>query len=943
VTPLDPRLGVPRAPTSTYRLQLNGAFGFRDALAIVDYLGALGVGAAYSSPILKARTGSMHGYDVVDHRALNPEIGTREDFDAWTSALATRGLGHLLDFVPNHMGVGGGENAWWNDVLEHGQSSLYADHFDVDWSPPTNALTGKVLLPVLGSQIGLELDARKITLARDGGAFFVRYAASRYPASPRSYCTILEPAVARLTIPPTDPSSSELASIVSSIRHLPPASTTVEDDRAARARESDVMKRRLRALFETSSEVVAAVDATLLEINESPDKLDAFLLDQNYRLASWRVASDEINYRRFFDLNDLAAIRTEDARVFADVHELLLQLVAEGRVTGLRLDHTDGLYDPAAYFSALREALQATLKAEDDGERAPFYVVAEKILALDEEAPRAWAIAGTTGYDFLGAANGVWVDPSAEAVLEEIHRTFAGATSYERTVYTSKRAILRTAVSSEVHALAHELKAIADGRRRARDFSFTTLLQAIEETLLAFPVYRTYVRPDGSRQPSDEAHVRSALRTARRRRGPLMDPSVFDFLGEMLLLGERAEEVVHFAMRFQQLSSPVMAKGIEDTAMYRHAVLVSNNDVGCDPGRFATLPQALHEHNAAMLAKWPLTMTATTTHDTKRSEDVRARIAALSEATDEWRAATGRLREIAARHVVPLGGEPAPSPLDEYVFFQIAVGAYPYEGLATPGERETFTDRIVSYMLKAAHEAKLSTSWLAPNAEYDETLERFVRGALGDPAFRQALESFVDLVMPHGATNSLALLALRLGSPGVPDVYQGTEMWDLSLVDPDNRRPVDFGRRRAALAELDARGPATPALARELVRSYRDGRIKLHVLRVGLRERKSAPDLFLRGAYRPLASSPHVIAFERTLGEERLVVVVPRITRRLVSEPAFALGDAWKDDTLDTSRGAIWTSSFSGEVIEGRKLFLRDVFRHFPVAWLRAGHQEARP
>ena len=723
------------------------------------------------------------------------------------------GLGHLrLDFVPNHMGIGGGENAWWNDVLEHGASSLFADHFDIDWTPPTNALTGKVLLPVLGGQIGVELDARKITVARDGGAFFVRYAASRYPASPRSYCAILEPArVAGLTIPPTDPPSSELASIVSSIRHLPPASTTAEEDRAARARESDVMKRRLRALFETSRDGRGGGGCDpLLEINESPDKLDAISSStRTIGSASWRVAGDEINYRRFFDLNDLAAIRSEDQRVFADVHELLLRLVAEGRVTGLRLDHTDGLYDPAAYFSALREALQGSLPAKEDAERAPFYVIAEKILALDEEAPRTWAIAGTTGYDFLGAANGVWVDPSAEAALEEIHRTFAGTASYERTVYASKRAILRTAVSSEVHMLAHLLKKIADGSRRARDFSLTTLLHAIEETLLAFSVYRTYVRTDGTRQPHDEANVRAALESAHQR-SPLIDASVFDFLGEMLLLGEHSEPIVRFAMRFQQLTSPVMAMGIEDTAMYRHAVLVSNNEVGSDPSRFAADPRALHEHNIAILAQWPLTLTATTTHDTKMSEDVRARIAALSEATDEWRAAVGRLREIASPHVVVVGREPAPSQVDQYVFFQIAVGAYPYEGLASATERETFADRIVSYMLKAAHEAKVRTSWLAPSTEYDEALERFVRDALADREFVRVLESFVELLLPHGATNSLALLALRLGSPGVPDTYQGTELWDLSLVDPDNRRPVDFDRRRAALAELDARGPAAP-------------------------------------------------------------------------------------------------------------------------------------
>jgi (1->4)-alpha-D-glucan 1-alpha-D-glucosylmutase len=923
------------APTSTYRLQLHGDFGFRDALAVVDYLDALGVGAAYSSPILQARAGSTHGYDVIDHRHLNAELGSRGDFDAWIDELSKRGMRHLLDFVPNHVGVGGGQNVWWNDVLEHGPSSVRADHFDIDWAPSTRTLTGKVLLPVLGGQFGVELEAKTISLARSGGAFVVRYAQSRYPASPRSYLAILEPALARLTIPPNHPSAAELASIVSSIRHLAPASTTAPEERAARARENEVMKRRLAALCEASTEVASAIEATLLEINESADKLESFLLDQNYRLASWRVAGDEINYRRFFDLNDLAAIRTEDPQVFADTHEFLLELISSGKVSGLRLDHTDGLYDPEAYFAALRDGVTRAFEGAGKSGTAPLYVVAEKILERDEETPPTWAIAGTTGYDFLAAVNGVWVNPKGEPAFARLHAEFAEGASYEKTVYASKRAILRSAVSSEVHMLAHALKDIADERRLARDFSLTTLLHAIEETLLAFPVYRSYVRPDGSRQPNDEAHVRSALELARRN-NPLTDRSVFDFLGEMLLLEERSRAIVRFAMRFQQLSGPVMAKGIEDTAMYRHALLVSNNEVGCDPSRFATDVASLHEHNTSILARWPLTLTATTTHDTKKGEDVRARIAALSEAPEEWGAAVERLHAIALQHMATVGGEQAPSRLDEYAFFQILIGAYPLTGLANDEQRKTFTERLVAHVLKAAHEAKLHTSWLSPNAEYDEALTSFVSAALADPRFMHEIQSMVELVLPHGASNGLAQLALRLGSPGVPDVYQGSELWELSLVDPDNRRPVDFTHRREALRELDARGPNTPALATELVRSYRDGRIKLHVLRTGLRERRRETELFLAGSYRPIQSSTNVIAFERSLGGERLIVVVPRLTRSLVKQPSFALADAWTNVELDVGEASAWTNVFTGEALEGARLPLSRVFQTFPVAWLRA-------
>jgi len=560
--------------------------------------------------------------------------------------------------------------------------------------------------------------------------------------------------------------------------------------------------------------------------------------------------------------------------------------------------------------------------------------VAEKILERDEELPPTWAIAGTTGYDFLAVANGAWVDPSAEGVFDELHRGFTGGESYERAVYESKRTILRSAVSSEVQMLTHVLKGIADGERRARDFSFTKLLRAVEEVLLAFPVYRSYVRPDGTRQPHDETHVRTALERARRA-NPLIDRSVFAFIRSILLLDDRSEESVRFAMRFQQLTGPVMAKGIEDTVMYRYALLLSNNEVGGDASHFAASPSTLHEHNVATLARWPLGLTATTTHDTKRSEDVRARIAALSEAPNEWRDAVGKLHAIAERHVISLAGEPAPSRLDEYAFFQTVVGAYPFDGFANDGAREAFRERLVAYALKAAHEAKLRTSWLAPNVEYDDALTRFVRAALTDAEFMRALEAFVELVLPHGASNSLAQLALRLASPGVPDVYQGTELWDLSLVDPDNRRPVDFARRREALRDLDARGPATSALAEELVRSYRDGRIKMHVLRTGLRARKGASELFLEGAYRAIESaSPHVIAFERSLGDKRLLVVVPRLTRQLAGRPAFALGDAWKDETIVTGVDATWSNAFTGESVTGAKLALREVFRTFPVAWM---------
>ncbi|MGH7441021.1 MAG: malto-oligosyltrehalose synthase [Polyangiaceae bacterium] len=921
------------APTSTYRLQFHKGFGFRAALETLDYLHALGVGGVYSSPILRARAGSTHGYDVVDHSCLNPELGSREDFDELTRELARRGMKYLLDFVPNHMGIGGGENAWWNDVLENGPASLYADFFDIDWAPPTGTLKDKVLLAVLGSQFGEELDARSVSIVRSAGALAVRYQESSFPASPRSYGIVLERALENVPLARSEPACEELESIVGAIRHLPEAANTLSpEDRASRARSNDVMKRRLASLTVASTEVSAAIDAALRELNESAEKLEAFLQEQNYRLASWRVASDETNYRRFFDLNDLAAIRMEDARVFTEAHRLVFELIAAGRVSGLRLDHTDGLYDPAAYFSALRDGAARALAGAGRAAAAPLYVVAEKILGPGEEVPTTWAVSGTTGYDFLAAVNGLWTAPAGEAELSALHAERGGSGAYERVAYGSKRTILRSAVSSEVHMLAEQLKEIADGRRRARDFSLSVLLRVLEETLAAFPVYRSYVRPDGTRQPRDEAYVLGALATARRR-SRLVDRSVFDFLRSVLLLEDRSEQTARVAMRFQQLTGPLAAKGLEDTASYRFARLLSNNEVGCDPSRFASEPANLHAHNMAMLARWPLTMTATTTHDTKRSEDVRARLAVLSELPGDWRSAVARFHDCVERYVEAADGEPAPSRLDEYFFYQSAVGAYPFGGL-DDGGREAFSARLTAYMTKATHEAKLRTSWLAPHAEYDGAVARFLEAALHDAAFLKELDAFVALLLPHGASNSLAQLALRLASPGVPDIYQGTELWDLSLVDPDNRRPVDFALRRGVLAELTA-SPPSPARAEALVSSYRDGRVKMHLLVEALRLRGEVPDLFLDGSYRPLDTpSPHVVAFERALRGRRLVVVAPRLTRVLTGRSGFALGGDWGKQELDLGADATWRNRFTSQTHQGGKLQLGAVLQYFPVAWL---------
>ncbi len=938
------------APTSTYRLQLNKGFTFVHAREIVDYLASLGVGGVYASPYLRAEAGSTHGYNVASHSELNPEIGTDEQHAAWTDALRERRMEHMMDFVPNHIGIGSLSNDWWLDVLENGPSSEYADFFDIDWEPATSGLRNKVLLPVLGGQFGEELEAGKLSVVRDEGRLFVAYYERRFPASLRSYRAILESASLRVELPPSDPFAQEVGSILSALKHLPLPSSTSPEERTERAREKEVIKRRLTSLIAASPQVAAAVDEAIVSINTNIGALEELLLEQNFRLAYWRVATEEINYRRFFDVNDLAAIRMEDPRVFEATHKLVFDLIAKGRVTGLRLDHTDGLYDPEGYFDLLQSTaraarLRAVDKAVGTKELTPMYILAEKILEEGEELPRTWQISGTTGYDYLAAINGVWVDSSKEACekLTSFYSRFSGTeSSYHRLAHDAKREIMDASLSSEMHMLGHSLKRIAESSRHARDFTLTSLVRVIKETIAAFSVYRTYVRPDGARGIHDEAHIRDAIRLAKRK-NRMVPPSAFDFLARILLLEERSQESIWFAMRFQQMTGPIMAKGVEDTAVYRFHRLACLNEVGCDAGRFGAPIESLHAHNQAMLARWPLSMTATTTHDTKRTEDVRCRLAVLSEMPDEWAHTVLGWHEIARAegHLSDVDGEAAPSTNDEYLFYQSVIGALPFEDLAKSVISDRFIERLVEYMHKATKEAKERTSWITPNEAYDGAIERFVRGIAKSRAFIDSAIAFTKRVAPPGAMNSLAQLAVRLASPGVPDIYQGTELWELSFVDPDNRRPVDYEVRRRALRRLDEERPA----AADLLRSYEDGCVKLHILKRGLRLRRDEHALFLEGSYRPIDGGPHVIAFERSLDDKRLVCVVPRLAHTLVArgassrDAAWPVGDVWGDASIDLGSGGELVNVLTGErhALDGDragKVRLEKVFATFPIAWL---------
>jgi len=925
-----------RPLTATYRLQLHKGFGFAAARAIVDYLDELGVSHAYASPYMSAEPGSTHGYNLVDPKQLNPEIGTEREYLDWTETLASRDMGHVLDVVPNHMGAST-NNAWWLDVLENGPSSIYADYFDIEWHPPKAALENKVLLPILGAQYGEVLEKGELQLVRDGGAFFVKYWERMLPANPRSVLPLLERAVARLDLPAENEHRQELESIVTGLKNMPPRTETEKDKQRERAREKEVLKRRLAAVTENAA-IAAAIDEEVTVANGKPgdarsfDELDRILMHQSYRLAFWRVATDEINYRRFFDINDLAAIRMECDPVFDDTHELLLRLVGEGRVHGVRLDHTDGLYDPAAYFEKLRNALEDARGARS-GKPEHIYLVAEKILSHGEQLPTSWAIEGTTGYDFLVQASGVFVERSAEKAFTQLwHEVSGDSRSFAEHARESKRAIMRSSLSSEMYMLATRLERIAMRDRRSRDFTFAMLRRAVSETIAAFPVYRTYIRPDGSREPMDEQIVTRATRLARRR-NPELSPSVFDFLRDVLLLKSEAVDDedraarVQFAMRFQQLTGPVMAKSVEDTAFYTYARFIALNEVGGGPEHFGTTIAELHASNAARREHWARTMTASSTHDTKRGEDVRARLAVLTEMPDTWRAWVREWQEIAARFTKEIEDETAPSGTDQYLFFQTALGAYPLDG-----NTDGFAERLVDYAIKAAREAKQRTSWLSPDEAYEEALKSFVTGMVADPSFAKSLSAKVDEIAAYGASNGLGQMVIKLGSPGVPDTYQGSELWDLRLVDPDNRTPVDYEARRAALRSLEGAKPA------ELLTQFRDGRVKLHVVRTGLRLRRELPKTFLEGDYTPIDGGDDVVAFARRHTEGTVVCAATRRPRTVTGgRAAWAVDDAWGDRTIPVPKGS-YEDALTGRkhVVEGSGLRASALFADLPVAMLVA-------
>jgi (1->4)-alpha-D-glucan 1-alpha-D-glucosylmutase len=888
-------------PVATYRLQFNSSFTFEDAAAIVEYLHALGISHCYASNYLASVPGSTHGYDLVNPTRLNPELGDEQTYRAWVHALRAHDMGHIVDLVPNHMGIARSANPWWQDVLENGPRSRYASLFDIDWHPLKKELENKVLLPILGDSYGAVLERQEITLEYQDGAFHVRYGDYRLPIAPDTYDQV----------------------------------------------------RRVDANVQRAVEVFNGRKGD----PRSFDLLDNLLSAQSYRLAYWRVAGEEINYRRFFDINELAAIRMEDPAVFDRVHAYLFKLIAEGMIDGLRIDHVDGLYDPGGYLQRL-QARARDVRSDLYSPDRPLYVVVEKILGADEELP-AWPVEGTTGYDFAAAVDGLFVDGRNESAITAIYERFTRLRArFSEIAYQGKQVVLRVSMASELNVLAQGLNRFSERNRHYRDFTLNSLAYAMREIIACFPVYRSYVNDREPVSASDREFIEHAVMEAKRR-NPGRPRLVFEFIRGLLLKKAdyipEAEHTDHmqFVAKFQQVTSPVTAKGIEDTALYIYNRLTSLNEVGSQPDRFGVAPDALHAWLAGRAARWPHGLSASSTHDTKRSEDVRARINILSELPGAWKQATSRWARLNRRGRSIVEGESYPSRNEEYLLYQTLLGTWPLAPMTQDEERE-YCARIVGYMHKAMREAKVYTSWINPSEPHERAMTRFVEMALAPDhaAFRNDFLQFHSRVAQYGIYTSLAQLTIKIAAPGVPDFYQGTELWNFTLVDPDNRRAVDYRSRQELLRELDAalaeRGRA--AVAVSLMSNPRDDRVKLYTSTTELRFRRDHAELFQFGDYCPLATDgtrrDHLFAFARRHATGQVVTAVPRLVAALLPEADDApLGERiWADTSVELPQGSPTTfrNVLTGTCVRARQegsrslLSAAEIFSHFPVALLAA-------
>ena len=895
-----------RTPLSTYRLQMHAGFTFAQACAAADYIRDLGVSHVYSSPYLQSGKGSTHGYDVVDHHTVNKELGGEPAHSEFCRRLGELGLGQVLDIVPNHMSVDPQNRMWW-DVLENGPSSRFATFFDIDWNGTEEKLRDKVLMPVLGDQYGRVLSRGEIQVKREGANFTVEYGEQVFPAAPRSLSPLLMRAA---EIAPSD----TLNFLAVSYARLPSPDSTERSMQLLRNRDKHVLQGLLIRLCAEEENVCRAIDTALDELNGNVDALDEMLNAQNFRLAFWRTSDQELGYRRFFDVNSLIGLRMEREYVFEETHELILYWIKKGVLDGIRIDHPDGLRDPKQYLHRLRE-------------RAPdAWIVAEKILEPGEWLREDWPVQGTSGYDFLNQANGLLVDSEGMRQLSAVYSEFVrDSEAFHDVAFEKKTKVAKETLASDVNRLATIFVAICESNRDSRDYTRAQIRRAIRNVAACFAIYRTYVvaeRDHSQITDEDRQHIRAAIDEAKQR-NPDIDTGLFEFMHDVLTLKVTGEKEAEFLARFQQFTSPIMAKGVEDTAFYCYDRLTSLNEVGGDPGRNGVSVDDFHAFNAHMQATFPTTMVTLSTHDTKRADDVRARLAVLSEMPTRWAAKLKRWSRMNTKHRTGR----YPDSRTEYFLYQTVIGAWPIT-----------QERLQQYMQKAMREAKLETSWTDNNKEYEDALNAFIERILSDAAFVAEIESFVARINRDGRINSLAQTLLKCVSPGVPDLYQGAELWDHSLVDPDNRRPVDYDLRRELLAKLTVR---TPREAAELaVANFEDGSPKLWTITQALRLRLERPTSFDASAsYTPLraegSKAEHVVAFLRS---DDVIAVAPRLPHQLA--------DSWSGTSLQLPEG-VWTDRLSGQEFAGGTVRVSALLDRFPVALLvrDSGHtagQDAR-
>jgi len=949
-----------RIPCATYRLQFNHYFTFKNALELIPYFHELGISDLYASPIMTAIPGSMHGYDVVDPCKLNPEIGTEEDLKALSQALMEHDMGLIVDIVPNHLSIATLANAWWQDVLENGPASLYADFFDINWNPLKASLKDKVLLPILARQFGKVIDEQCLKLSYDAGAFFIEYQSKRFPVNPSTWPLILELTAEDLSqkLNGDDEHFLELQSILTALHHLPNITKAIDIDKCVeRSREKEIIKKRLNALTHQCPLINDAILQTVSRFNghldnpSSFDHLEKLLNAQSYRLCYWRVTNDEINYRRFFDVNDLISLHMEKPEIFHVMHAQTLSFLHNGWITGLRVDHIDGLFDPEQYLHRLQAACAMTSNQNENQTVSgkDFYILVEKILVGKEKLRSEWPVYGTTGYDFLCMLNGLFIELSQYTKIKEIYEQFIHRyTEMPEIIYGSKKLILFASMSSELHNLTSKLEKISEQHRWSKDFTLDELRNALREVIACFSVYRTYIRLDIPMEV-DRQIILLAIKWAKKL-NPLTSPSLFEFIDDLLLLnhppGITDESILlrrEFVMRFQQLTAPVMAKGEEDTAFYRYYPLCSQIDVGMDPNNFGTELKDFHKYNLECLHTFPHTLLATSTHDSKRSEDVRCRIHALSENPEGWNQALTGWNHLNRHYKILLDNREVPDRNEEYLLYQTLIGTWPVIPMDELSQND-YLQRIKNYMVKALREAKLHTSWMNPNSVYENGVLDFIGNILdfkNNNQFLNAFEAFVPILIKAGMLNSLSQTLLKMTSPGVPDFYQGNELWQFHLVDPDNRYPVDFQYRCRLLNEIKQREEQDPGtLVMELLENITDGLLKMYLIYKILNFRKQNSSLFREGDYQPVEvigkTANHVIAFCRQLGEKKIIIAAGRFYTELMEDvESLPIGGIWEETFLRMPSG------FEGEyrdvltglalrIGQGRELSLIEGFKKLP-------------